>query len=86
MDRAARLEKEMSSQLSGEQGGEAQWTAQLNVQLAKEQKTVERFRAALENARRDLNWLAPRSDTGSRKAKLIKAAVERIETVLRETP
>ena len=37
---------------------------------------------ALENARRDFNQLLPRSDTGSKRRKLVEAAARRIEEAL----
>ena len=48
----------------------------------------ERLRAGLENARRDLNGLCPRSDTGSKRKNIIMAAVARIEAALQpvQTP
>lgn len=45
---------------------------------------IEKLRAALEDARRDFNGMCPRSDTGSKRKKIIEAAVKRIEAALEQ--
>ncbi len=46
---------------------------------------VKVLREALENARRDLNGICPRSDTGSRRKRIIEEAIARVERALAAT-
>ena len=47
MNRVAHLERELASELSGDQGGEIQWRASLTVQVARDQVTIKKLRAEL---------------------------------------
>jgi hypothetical protein len=53
------------------------------TKIESDAKEIAALREALENARRDMFGFCPKSDTGSNRKKLITAAIERVEIILR---
>lgn len=81
MNRAARLEKELASELSGEQGGERQFCAGLQVRVAElmtERRRLRRTLKEITNAACDIHPTAPSSKSVDR----LHAAIDKAVAIL----